>query len=409
MSTKSLAAAAPSPGIPSYDIDPYDPAILEDPEPFFSELRQRGHLVWLPHYGIFGAGRYDVVREIFSDWRRFVSGRGVGLMDLKKEKHWRTPGLTAESDPPIHDKMRKVVARALSARAIANLRQQMTLHADSLIDRLLNVESFDAIHDLAEAFPLDIFPTAVGIGQEHRERLITYASITFNFVGPDNDLRRTAAQKGESIIPWVNSRCERAAIAPSGLAATIYVAADNGEITESEAALLVRSLLSAGIDTTMSGIGNALYCLAHWPEQFEKLRSHANPEAAAKAAFDEGLRRLGPVTHFYRTADEDTQLGGIPVPEGSKIYCALGAANLDPSRWTDPTRYDIERNTNGHLAFGIGIHNCLGQVIARAEAETLLAAMARRVKRLELTGPARWRPNNSIRGLDTLPMRFQPR
>lgn len=394
----------PVSGASCWDVDPYDPMILAQPEPFYEELRMRGPLVWLERYGVFATGRYDMVREIFSDWSRFISSRGIGITDFGTETPWRRPSLTVEVDPPYHGKMRKIVARALSARAIAQLRDDMQIHADAMVAALVDRGEFDGVSDLAETFPLEIFPKAVGIGGEGRERLVSYAAISFNFVGPDNDLRREALSVGEEVIPWVNARCEREAIARGSLADTIYHAVDRGEADEEEAALLVRSLLSAGVDTTISGIGNALYCLAEAPSQYAKLRR--DPERYARAAFDEGLRRISPVTHFYRTSAVDSVVGGADIPAGHKIFCCLAAANLDSQRWVDPNRYDLDRDVAGHVAFGVGIHNCLGQVIARAEAEALLKAVAARVGGMELTAPPRWRLNNSVRALESLPMRF---
>lgn len=164
----------------------------------------------------------------------------------------------------------------------------------------------------------------------------------------------------------------------------------------------MRSLLTAGVDTTVTGIGNALWCLATNPDQYEALRS--NPEGLALPAFKEALRYTSPVQAFYRTAASDTQVGGVDIEEGTKILCVLGAANMDPAQWPDPERFDIRRNTAGHLAFGVGIHTCVGQNIAHAEGQAVLRALAERVTNLELAAPPQWRPNNAIHALDTLPL-----
>jgi hypothetical protein len=153
----------------------------------------------------------------------------------------------------------------------------------------------------------------------------------------------------------------------------------------------------------VTGIGSALWALANNPAQFERLR--ADPKLA-RNAFEETLRLTSPVHSFCRTVHSATSVSGIALEEGTKILCVLGAANLDPDKFEDPDQFDIGRRPTGHLALGVGIHACVGQNIARAEGEALLGAIARKVRSIELTGEAVWRPNNAIHALDRLPLAF---
>ncbi len=393
----------PDPSVPTWDIDPYDPAVLSDPVPYYDALRRRGPLVWLDRYGIFAAGRHPEVQEIFSDWQRFVSSRGVGLTDFKTETPWRQPSIVLEVDPPDHTRTRAVLTRALSPRAVARLKDTFQAEADALVDRLLAKGEFDAVPDLAEAFPLKVFPDAVGIAAEGREMLLTYGAMVFNALGPDNAIRRAALAEAPQLTAWIAARCRREAITGDGFAAAIYAAADDGELSEEECGLLVRSLLSAGVDTTVNGLASAVWCLANNPDQFAALR--ADPKLA-RPCFEEVLRMTSPVHSFCRTANRDTEVSGVPIPEGTKILCVLAAANLDPDHWPDAARFDIARRPVGHVAFGTGVHGCVGQSVARQEAEAVISALARKVGRIEPAGPAVWRPNNSVRGLGSLPVRF---
>ena len=134
-------------------------------------------------------------------------------------------------------------------------------------------------------------------------------------------------------------------------------------------------------------------------------RLRADP-SLIRPAFEEALRLTSPVHTFCRTAGEDTEVAGVPVREGAKILCVLGAANLDPDKWEDPLAFRIDRRPAGHLAFGAGIHGCVGQQIARAEVEAVLTALCARVARIEPDGAAEWRPNNAMRALDRLPLRL---
>ena len=397
-------AIDPPRGVPVWDIDPYDPSVLSAPEGYYTELRAKGSFAYIPKYAALACGRYDVTREVFSDWERFVSSRGVGLQDFRLEKPWRPPSIVLEVDPPYHDKTRRVLNRALSPKAVADLKEAFRSAARRLIDDLLARGSFDAIPDLAEAFPTSVFPQAVGLRETDRRRLVDYGGMVFNALGPDNELRRSAMAKAPDIVPWITEHCRREKLEPEGFGATIYQAVDAGEIGEDEAGMLVRSLLSAGVDTTVAALGNAVCCLAANPGEFERLK--ADP-SLARPAFEETLRYTSPVHTFCRTASVDTEVGGIEISAGTKILCVLAAANLDEDHWPDAGRFDIARRPVGHLALGVGIHNCVGQNVARAEGEAVLAALAAKVDAIELTGEPVWRPNNALHALAQLPVAFR--
>ncbi|GAB3672260.1 cytochrome P450 [Salinisphaera aquimarina] len=396
-------AVAPPAGVPVWDIDPYEPAVLADPTAYYRELRDKGPFVYLSRYAALACGRYDVTKEVFGDWERFVSSRGVGLLDFKLKSPWRAPSRLLEVDPPYHTQTRKVMGRALSPKVVMGLKDRFRAVADKLVAELVTGDSFDAVPELAETFPTTVFPEAVGMRETDRDRLLDYGSMVFNGLGPDNSLRRRNSESAADTVAWISQRCQRDALTRDGVGALIYAAVDAGEATEEEANMLVRSFLSAGVDTTVSGIGGTLWCLAHHPEAFERLK--ADPRLV-RVAFEEVLRYTSPVHTFCRTAAADTTVADVPIQADTKILCTLAAANLDPEKWTDAARFDVARKPVGHLAFGTGIHACVGQNLARAEVEAILLALIERVDRIELTGEACWRPNNSMRSLETLPIRL---
>jgi 4-methoxybenzoate monooxygenase (O-demethylating) len=395
-----------SPDIPALMIDPFDEEVLRNPEPYYASLREAGPIVVIEKYGILASGRHKETQEIFADATRFVSSRGIGLSDFKVEKPWRQPSIILEADPPEHTRARLVMTRTLSPHAVVVLKEKFEEEAELLINRLIEKHEFDAVRDLAEAFPLRVFPDAVGIAGEGREALLAYGRMVFNAVGPDNAVRRRAFANAASIVAWIERHCARSAISSNGFAATIYAAAETGELTEQEAGLLVRSLLSAGIDTTVAALGSAMFCFATNPDQYAVLRG--DPQLA-RQAFDEVLRFTSPVHSFFRTANQNTEVSGIPITEGSKILCVLGSANRDPAKWPDASKFDIARKPTGHLAFGTGIHSCVGQAVARLEAEAVLTSLATKVETIQLTDDAVWRPGNSVRALKRLPLRVTRR
>jgi len=207
------------------------------------------------------------------------------------------------------------------------------------------------------------------------------------------------------VLAWLQQQMQRESFAPGGFGAEIHEAVDTGELTAEEAPGVARSLLTAGVDTTVSGIGAAVYCLARFPEQFALLR--ADP-SLARAAFEEAVRFESPVQTFFRTTTRPVRIGDVDVDEGEKILMFLGAANRDPRQWERPDEFDIKRRISGHVGFGNGIHACVGQALARLEGECVLTALAARVEAIEIVGPPVRRFNNTLRGLASLPIAVRP-
>ncbi|HEY1930552.1 MAG TPA: cytochrome P450 [Acetobacteraceae bacterium] len=387
--------------IPSLDVDPFCREFFDDPFPVHAALRDAGPVAYLPRYDVFAVARYEHVQAMLLDWQSFSSARGVGISDFAKEKPWRLPSLLLEKDPPLHDRTRKVMDRVMSPAAVRALRAEFARAADALIDELLQRESFDAVRDLAEAYPLTVFPDAVGMPPENRRYLLPYGNMVFNSFGPRNEFFETAVQDAAPVLQWVQAQSRREALSPTGFGAVIHAAAASGEVTSDEAEVLVRSLLTAGVDTTVNGIGAAVYCLARFPDQFVKLR--ADP-SLARAAFEEAVRLESPVQTFFRTTTRDVEIGGEHLGEGQKVLMFLGAANRDPRRWEQPDEYDIVRRNAGHVGFGFGIHACVGAVLARLEGEVVLGALARKCAAIEISGEPKRRYNNTLRGMASLPM-----
>lgn len=387
--------------VPVDDLDPFSIPFFDDPFPAHARLRDAGPVVWLPSIGCWAVARYESVHCVLHDHAAFCSSRGVGMADFAKEKPWRPPSLVLERDPPEHTRARSVLARILSPATVKGLRDVFAAAAQGLVERVIERGRVDGIADIAQAFPLSVFPNALGLRSDGREHLLPYAGLAFNAFGPDNDLRRRALAEAAPHVAWVTAQCHRENLDPGGLGWHIHEAADRGEITAEEAVLLVRSLLTAGLDTTVNGIGAALYALSRFPGEYARLR--ADP-SLARNAFEEAIRLESPVQTFFRTTTRPVEIGDTEIGEGEKVLMFLGAANRDPRRWEEPDRYDVTRRTSGHVGFGSGVHMCVGQLIARLEGEVLLDALARRVFAVEPAGEPVRQYNNTLRGLASLPL-----
>jgi 4-methoxybenzoate monooxygenase (O-demethylating) len=401
-----VTATLGAPALPTNDADPFGHEVLEDPLPLHAALRDAGPVVHLTRYDVYALARYEQVHAALVDWQQFQSAAGVGMSNFRTEKPWRPPSLLLEADPPRHDAPRRVLQKVLSPQSLRRLRDGWLADAEALVDEVLSEGTeFDGTRRLAEAFPLRVFPNAVGIGQDGRENLLPYGDHAFNAFGPSNDLVAKGAPRVAELSAWVNAQCRRDALASEGFGADIWAASDRGDITPEQAPLVVRSLLTAGVDTTMQGISAVLYAFATNPDQWQRLRAEPG---LARVAFDEAVRWESPVQTFFRTASTDVRVGEHVVPEGHKILMFLAAANRDPRRWDNPDAFDLSRDPSGHVGFGVGIHQCIGQHVARLEAEALLLALATRVRTLELAGPTTRHHNNTLRAWEGIPLRVVP-
>lgn len=386
---------------PIVELDPFADAVLADPYAYHDALRNPGPVVRLEAIGCYGMARFAEVSAALKDWETYISSRGVGLSDFAKEAPWRPPALMLEADPPIHTRARGLMNRIVTPAMVRAAAPEWRRHAETLVDRMLEERNCDIVAGLAEPLPLTIFPELVGMRDGGREHLLPYASLAFNAFGPRNRLLAEAQEAAAAAIPWVIDACQRENLKPGGLGIAVHDAAEQNEHLSDSGALLVRSFFTAGLDTTINGITNLIHALAAHPDQWRKLRED---RSLIRRAFEESLRWDSTAQAFFRTTSRDVEMDGVLVPEGSKVMLFFAAANRDPRHWENAELFDITRNASGHLAFGFGIHQCMGQMIARAEAEAVLTALADRVAEIRLVGPVERRLNNTLRAVSKLPV-----
>jgi cytochrome P450 len=385
------------------DLDPFSPEFRADPFTYYAELRALGPIVWLERYGIWAVSHYEQVRTVLTDYDTFSNAGGGGLANYFETPPWRQPSIVLEVDPPEHSRTRTVLMRAVSPATVRDMRHEFEQVAHSLFDRALAAGTFDAIPELVQPFPLTVFPDAVGLAKDGRENLLTYGAMVFGAFGPVTPWYEDLMIQAPAVTGWVVAHCQRDALAPVGFGATIYAAADTGEITRAEAALLVRSLLSAGVDTTIDSIGLALRCLIDHPDQWHVLRE--NP-SLARAAFEEATRYDSSSQSLFRTTLRPVEFAGANLGKHEKVLVLVGSAGRDPARWDDPDRFDIRRKLNSQIGYGAGIHGCVAQMMARLEGEVFFQTLANKVKMLEAAGPSALRLNPGLRGLSTLPVKM---
>ena len=383
--------------IPVLDIDPYDDATLESPFAMHETVRRAGPVAFMQRYGVYTMGRHRDIGPMLKDWQRFSSTSGSGIADIRDPDAWRAASPIVEVDPPDHTRVRIALQRVLTPQTIRKWREEFRPRAERLIDELVDSGPVDAVGDLAEAFVAEVFPTAIGWPDSpgRREKLFLLGALNFDGQGPRNARFLATEAAAAEIMDWNNAQMRREALLPGGFGIQIYDAADRGEIEPETAPLLIRSFLRGGLDTTSATISAAIHYLAEAPEQYELLRSDPSK---IRTALDEAMRLETPIQTVCRLTMEDVDFGdGFVVPENNKIIVLLSAANRDPEAWERPEKFDLTRQTVGHLALGTGVHMCIGQMIARMEGEVLLQALIERVKAIVPHGRPTQRLNNNLR------------
>lgn len=386
---------------PLVDLDPFAPDFLANPFRHHAELRDAGPLIFLPSIRCYAMARHAQVQAALGDWQTFVSARGVGLADFALEEPWRAPSLLLEADPPLHKRTRGIMNRIVSLSSLRKIAPIWRAKADALVAGLCRKGSIDTVPDLAEAFPLSVFPDLIGLPEDGRENLIPYATVAFNAFGPKNSILADAIERSEAATGWVTESCKRERLKPGGWGMQVYEAADRGECSVEEAERLVRSFLTAGVDTTVNGIAALVHAFSEHPEEFARLQ---RDPSLTKKAIEETLRWGGTIQTFFRTTSCATNIAGHEIPEGSKVLLFLASANRDPRRWDDPENFCLSRSASGHVGFGYGIHQCLGQMVARFEMEAVASALIDRVAEIRPTAPVAFRLNNTLRAIGSLPV-----
>lgn len=395
-------AIAPPPGVPTTDLDPYAVDMILAPYRLQAALRDLGPVVWLDRYGTFAVARHESVRDVLTDTDHFLSGGGVGLSDVRKPGSWRPQSPIAEVDPPGHTAVRRTMNRIVSPRMVRGWRDHFATVAATMCDRIAAAGAFEAVTALIEPYVLTAFSDALGV-ELHFDNLIVIGNHSFNASGPRNALFEASAAKAAAISDWFEHNQRAEAMRPGGFGAQVFAAEAAGELPAGSASPMLRTLIRGGMDTTISALGTCLRIMAEEPHWWAEAR--ADPTLAL-GIFEEAIRLESPVQSVYRTTACDTPFHDHLLPGDTKVQVMLGAANRDPRVWPDPDRFDPRRKGVTHAAFGIGAHVCLGQMIARIEAESLLTALVERFDGIALDGAPAYRPINVLRTLDRLPLRL---
>lgn len=387
--------------VPTSDYDPFTEEAILDAHRYDGALRDIAPAVYLERYDVWAVARFRDVHAILPDHERFTS-TDRPFFDPKAIR----PAILLTEDPPEHTRTRSVIMRSLSAPALRKMQEEFDRAAVALVDRLLESGGIvDGHLDIASAYVLEVFPDILGLSKEGRHHLLRFGDAAFNAFGPANEIQRRGMERAADAIAWVDRSVKRDAVDPDGLGGQMFKAADDGEITEQEAELLVRTLFAAGSDTTIYGIGSMVRAFSENPGEYEKVR--AEPKLV-RNAFEEVLRYESPSRFGGRATKDVTELDGVTLPAGARIMVMFLAAGRDPRKWENADTFDVTRKVVGHINLGYGIHACAGQALARIEGQAILNALAAKVKAIEPAGEAERAVNFQAHGHEHIPVRLIP-
>ncbi|XPP27110.1 MAG: cytochrome P450 [Leucobacter sp.] len=386
---------------PVSEMDFVTDEVAQDPYPFYAELRQQGPVVWLEQMNYYAVVSDQAVREALDQPLIFSSAKGITQNSFLNEI---TGGRsTIATDPPQHQIVRSILGRPLRPRKLKEIEPWVREEADALILRLTARDTFDGMRDLAWHLPLSIVSHLVGLPEEGRERILTWATAFIHAAGGENQRAQEATPLMQEMFAWSAQNVTADRVTPDGWAKQIFDADERGEVPEGWAMNLITDYIPPALDTTISATGSLLMFLGEHPEQWDLLKR--DPKLMP-AALGEALRLDPPLQGFSRYVTEDTSLQGTRIPAGSRVNLMLGSANRDGERWDRPDEFDITRpDATQHLGFGFGEHVCIGQGLAKLEITSLLEAMIRHVDRIEIGVPQR-KLVNGARLLERLPMSF---
>ncbi|MFJ7050005.1 cytochrome P450 [Streptomyces sp. NPDC101112] len=387
------------------DLREYGARFTEDPYPVYAELRALGpvHRVRLPgpdaHHEAWLVVGYEEARAALADPRLSKDASKIGITFLDEELIGK---YLLVSDPPQHTRLRGLITREFTARRVERLRPRIQQITDDLLDAMLPLGRADLVESFAYPLPLTVICELLGVPEFDRAAFREMSTETVAPTSAESEYDafvRLAAYLGELIE---DKRCSPPA--DDLLSALIRSADDDGDrLSPDELRGMAFILLIAGHETTVNLISNAVRTLLAHPGQLAEVRADMS---LVDAVVEETLRYEGPVENAtFRFAAEPLVIAGTPIEAGDSVLVGLAAADRDDGRCPAADRFDIHRDTRGHLAFGHGIHYCLGAPLARLEARVALRTLLDRCPDLALDGPhGPWLPGMLIRGVRSLPV-----
>ena len=391
-----------------------------NPFPFYAQLRAEAPVypLTVPVRGkAWYVTRYADVLALVKDERFVKDTRNVRVGEQAARAEWMPPFMRPIArnmlslDGDDHDRLRGLVHKAFTPRMIDEMRERVEILANHLLDEVTEKGRMDLIEDYALPIPTTVIAQMLGVPVEDRHKFHRWSKAVV--AGGSGSIFGALGMipKLYAFVRYIRGLIKQRRANPQDDLITALVEAheSNDQLSEDELVGMIFLMLVAGHETTVNLIGNGTLALLEHPDQLALLRD--NP-SLVKSAVEELLRFTSPVeTADERYAREDVTIEGVTIPQGALVYGVIASANRDPEQFENPDVLDITRENNKHLAFGQGVHYCLGAPLARLEGQIAFNTLLRRLPDLRLAAPVeslRWRPSVMLRGLEALPVAFTP-
>lgn len=374
------------------------PEVRNDPYPAYARFRTMDPVHWSDRHRSWFLLRYRDCETFFRD-PAFSADRSRAT----KGDGRRGPVRTIGSDPPEHTAVRSVATRGFTAREVDVLRPRIARMVDELLDRIEAAgPTFDLIADFAYPLPITVIAELFGVPEADRPQFSAWSRSMAE--GMDHFYSKQRGFSGADMARYLTDLVDERRREPrdDDLISRMLESDGDDKLSFEEVVALCTVLVFAGHETTTNLIGNGMLALLRTPDQFETLRGA--DDAGVRAAIEELLRYDSPAQMISRALADDIEVSGTKLSSGDTVVAVLGAANRDEAAFADPDRLDLMRHPNPHLAFGLGIHFCLGAALSRREAVVALPALVERFPSLSLADDPVWRPTAVLRGLESLPV-----
>ena len=396
----------------------FDPAVIADPYPLFARLREEDPVHWNAPFQMWIVTSYDHVVWMVRNHERFSSAvirtdRRPPYPPVDDADVSLLPGIRAfrgdqlvEQDRPVHAAMRQVVHDYFTPGAMESWRPFVRDAVTALIDAVEARGRMDVHRDIAASLPVSVIAQMMGVSNDDRDHLRHLADKLL-YINRGEPYRLRPLTEGiRGMIDYVSPQVDRRMANPTNDFLSVLARGEqDGVFNRHQVLVNAALLLFAGHETTMNLICNGLLAFLRHPEQFARLVS--DPERHARLATEECLRYDPPVKSTQRIAATDVGLGGRQIRAGDRIRWMIAAANRDPSAFANPDAFDISRQPNPHVAFGAGIHYCLGASLARIEGQEVFRALAERLPGIALDADRlEYEPSIQFRSLKSLPVRW---
>ncbi|MCW2840863.1 MAG: cytochrome [Aeromicrobium sp.] len=382
-------------------LDAGSPDFVRDPYPVLASLRAKGPVLWHEPMGVWLATTHDAVSQVLRNrafGRLWTDWEPAAQMEPFNALHRNQ---MMENEPPTHTRLRRLVAAAFGRGHVERMRPRIEQLAASMVDEL--GKSFDVLGDYAEPMPVFVIADLLGVPREDHVKLRDWSQAIVHMYEPNVGAltKKAAIDASTAFSDYVRDVVEQRRSSPGDdLITDLIEARDDGtRLSDDELVASVVLLLNAGHEASVNVFGNGFHALLEHPEQLARI---TGGEVPVEIALEELIRFDAPLQLFERTATADVEVSGQLVRAGEKVACLMGSANRDAAVFEDADVFDVGRDPNPHVGFGMGVHFCLGAPLARAELQISIRTLLDRFPELRLAGESPRRPTWVLRGYESI-------